>query len=514
MTESDARKIFLVRAVERIDPKGGILAHDLRADAGKEAGGTALLEADSLDKPESSRLSGDESAFLAARAGRLEERLRQKNALPKRMDAMSIPGWLGPVLIIGVLLAGFFSANLGRDGAQLNILALPLLGILAWNLVVYVLALIGLMTGASGRRAGFLTSMARKLGKSVKERPGNSAGLSREEEVELAVEWFEEKLPIHSSRLGTILHIAAAALAVGGVGGLFYQGWAVEYRAVWESTLFTADSLSKFFGFLFAPASWVSGIEIPLDTLPEIQRGAGLETMGGSALPWLQLYAVTMGIFVVVPRLVFAVAYRAHTARLRANFPLSQSICSYLIEILRGLKGESQVAVIIPYAYVPESRARDAVRALLHDLWGGGIFPEFIPPVDYGDEDEFVEKPLPNDPRFTVVLMNFSTTPEDEVQGFLGKSLRDRLTKESEPGDERSLLILLDAAGFTERFHALPEFERRASERTAAWERVMDRAGIGVATINLPGQNGTGHVSEIAARVWSTGDGTQGTAES
>ena len=510
MTESDAREIFLIRAIEQADPEGELLGADVQVDAAKAAGGAELVEAGSVDCDDDEPLTEEEGKFLAARAVDLHARLSRKSLIPKSLGAKTIPGWFGPLLVAAVLVIGFLSANLGSQGAELNILALPLLGILAWNIAVYGLAVFGLFTGASRRRSGILIALAKKFGrlsKSFEREDEKGPKFGKSDQVRFAIDWFDESIPIHSSRLGVALHLAAAALAIGGVGGLFYQGWSVQYVAVWESTLFNADSLKSFFSVLFGPASLATGVSIPLDALPEMQRGAGLEHKGGDALPWLQLYAGTMAVFVVVPRAVFAMIYQVHAKKLQADFPLSNSLRPYLTKVLLSLKGESQVAEVIPYAFSPESKVRDSVRGLLHSLWGGGIYPEFRDPVEYGDEDDYLEDPLPDEPKYTVLLMNFSATPEDEAHGYLGKSLRDRVeaSESASAGvnNGRSLLVLLDATSFSERFAELPEFSRRVEERRAAWERVMKRSGLEVATVNLHGSNGS--VSEVEDKIWMDG---------
>ena len=50
MTESDAREIFLIRAIEQADPEGELLGADVQIDAAKAAGGAELVEAGSAHK--------------------------------------------------------------------------------------------------------------------------------------------------------------------------------------------------------------------------------------------------------------------------------------------------------------------------------------------------------------------------------------------------------------------------------------------------------------------------------
>ena len=134
MREDTLRAVLMVKAIEETDRAGTLLPPGDRAQATREAVRTAGASGEVAD-------AGD--AFLVQalgeRAGRLLGPLC--NRFPIVEEALGrtrTPRWL-----LLVLLAAAFASGIGlsaMDGTRhINILALPFLGLIAWNLVVYVL---------------------------------------------------------------------------------------------------------------------------------------------------------------------------------------------------------------------------------------------------------------------------------------------------------------------------------------------------------------------------------------
>ncbi len=125
------------------------------------------------------------------------------------------PAWVGLALIAAALAAGFGLAAL--DGSRrINILAPPVLGLVLWNLLVYLALAIGagrrLRAGARGA-APFARSVARGAGRRL------APLLARTAEVDtllgaavrrFAADW-SEAAPRCSQHLRRWLHLGAAA---------------------------------------------------------------------------------------------------------------------------------------------------------------------------------------------------------------------------------------------------------------------------------------------------------------
>ena len=109
-----------------------------------------------------------------------------------------------------------------------------------------------------------------------------------------------------TARAAVMLHLAAAALAAGLIGGMYLRGLVLDYRAGWQSTFLEAPAVHAVLQPLLAPATAVTGIAIPsVDTLAA-QR-VGPDGRGSAdAAPWIHLYAAMLALFVVGPRLLLA----------------------------------------------------------------------------------------------------------------------------------------------------------------------------------------------------------------
>ena len=74
----------------------------------------------------------------------------------------------------------------------------------------------------------------------------------------LARDWTALAAPLYAARAARILHLAAAALALGVVVGLYVRGIAFEYRATWESTFLDAPTVRTLLAFAYAPGAWLT----------------------------------------------------------------------------------------------------------------------------------------------------------------------------------------------------------------------------------------------------------------
>ena len=141
MTEDEARRIELVRAVELEDRDAALLTREDREQADAYARAAA----------ESHGGRRFERRFLAERAAFASARLTTRHSgLADLLKRSRWPGWLGVAVPLAALFAGVIANELG-NGRRMNLLAVPLLGTIAWNLLVHVwIALSALMR--RGRR--------------------------------------------------------------------------------------------------------------------------------------------------------------------------------------------------------------------------------------------------------------------------------------------------------------------------------------------------------------------------
>ncbi|MCJ7838832.1 MAG: hypothetical protein MUP61_06420, partial [Burkholderiales bacterium] len=152
MNESDARSALLVRAYETAPPAqtGGHWTGDDRVWATQAA----------------LRLEGEHAsaaAFVARRARLAAERLCLRDGGARLVvDALTWRPWIGWALALAAFAAGLATDAIG-PARQINVLAPPLLAVLAWNLAVYLALAASAAARRAGRRTQGLGPLARQI---------------------------------------------------------------------------------------------------------------------------------------------------------------------------------------------------------------------------------------------------------------------------------------------------------------------------------------------------------------
>ncbi len=410
-------------------------------------------------------------------AGRAKELTTITGDLP---EGKTVPwGKFVPTVLGLALLVGLLSDLL--DGVKIiNVLNLSLLGIVAWNFAIYLWMLVAKCLGQPWRPAWLDSLFARWTAQ-------KDADAVHRKYLKLWSPWI---LDPAAGRVRAILHTGAAVLALGLIAGMYCRGLGKEFHAVWESTFLESTTVRSVLEVLLAPGQFVTGLDIP-----ELSKNEG-EKM--DAEQWIHLFAGTIAVCVIVPRLLLAGIAFIRARRSEGTVSLKENGWPEYITGLRdaahipeGPEAEeareeaeptkSTVVQVISAGVVPEGKVREAVRRFVSDTWSGKKLVDFLEPVEYGGEDEFVEE-LSEGARETLFLFPLSTTPEEEIQGFLVEELKKRCG-----GEGVNHIVLLEGGGFYDRLGGLPEFERRWTERQAAWRRVLAKQGAEMFTL-LPGQ--------------------------
>ena len=491
MREAEAQLVLLVSSFEEADDEGRLLSPRER----ERAAATARASAGEEPGP-----------FLKARAQLLAPLLEEQVPGLRRLLSVSRLGsGLTPVVILVALLMGLATNALGPNG-KIHILFAPLMGLVAWNLCVYAVQLGGVLWLRFGRKHGaseladeeaLVSSVSssatprdvpggglilRAASWLLERAPGRSrvrdvkhtavvgAGISR-----YLASWRPVALPLVAARLERLLHLGAFCLVLGAVAGMYVRGLALAYEASWESTFLDAPAVQTLLEIFLGPAAALLGWTIP-DVAP-LESSLNPEA-GVDAARWIHLYAVTGGLFVLLPRLVLAwLAHRRVTA-LSADLPLSLEGRS-LRRQLAAFGGETRRVEIIPYSYSPPARTVDAMMSLLHDHFGTRAEVRLQTGLEYGDE---APAPQASDPangapeRCQVLLFALAQSPEVEVHGRLLDDLRATLP------DGDHLLVLVDASGFARRAGAVAG---RMDERRRAWNRVVKEVGLNAVHVDL-----------------------------
>lgn len=474
LREENALPFLLVRAVELEDGSEAVLTRDDRREA------TAAALAGGRD--------GD-SAFLARRAEFLYDRLLARFPAARRVTAAARwPAWVDWSLPLAALALGVATNELG-GGKRLNIIAFPLLGMLAWNVLVYLLLISRTLVrrpsddqpGGNGL-ALLIGRWAEPVTRKLDAQPVVGQAMRR-----FAGDWWRATAALNYSRASRTLHLSAAALAAGALLGMYGRALGVEYRAGWESTFIGAGTLGQGLASVLGPASALTGIALPdLDGIRAMRWSVG---PGVDAAPWIHLFAATALLFIIGPRLGLAAWHGARAGRLRRRLPVGRPDDGYARRLLRSSRGESASVRVVPYSYRLPDRSAERLGDALKDVLGVGTRVNVSPPVPYGAEDEWLAgaAALPGVADHVIALFNLSATPEAENQGAFLEGLR-RIV-EARGG---RLTVLLDEAAFRQRLSGQAADQARLEARRSAWRAVVAPHGTEVIGLDLdedePGQ--------------------------
>ena len=418
MNEGAAAEVLWLRAVE-----SGGSAHwsgEDRAWATRSA-----LQAVGSDAPA--------EAFLAARARAGLSRLGpQAPALPRWRTAWA---WLVAALGLGL---GLLVDHIGST-QRINLLAPPVWAVIAWNLAVYLLLLLPSRPPGALRRA-----LARWISRALRQASVPQA---------FAADWALCSAPLQGARIALMLHLGAAALALGLLAGMYLRGLVLDYRVGWESTFLDAGQVQALLSLLLAPALALSG-----QTLPDINAP--------SAAPWIHLYALQVGLLVLLPRLLLALwaGWRAHRLQAHLPLPLDQP---YFQQLLRQQQGGHTPLRVWPHAHTPDAAAQAALRELCARVFGNAAVLHWAPTVAYGNEESPADLPAAGTRR--IALFDLGATPEPESQGRLLQALG-------------APLALVDESAFVQRFGA---DSPRRRERRQAWSALAADAGSAAVFVEL-----------------------------
>jgi hypothetical protein len=469
MDESAARQVLLVRAAEGSDSAGTLLSEDDRRYAARAA--AELVRWQATDRGE--RASAE--AFVAKRAELLTAKLVERSPRTGRvLAAMRWRPWIGVALPAIAFASGLVAEHIADPG-HVNILAFPLLGILVWNLAIYLWLLVRTsraIVRRARREPGWMAQLVSGVRRNVTARVTGPLAAAA---ASFALDWGERSAPLIAARAARILHLSAAALAFGAVAGLFLRGLAFEYRAGWESTFLDAPAVHGLLAFFLGPAARYIGQPFPtVDELAALRWNAG---DGENAARWIYLYAVTVAAVVIVPRLLLAAIAGLRERSLSRRFPMPLDE-AYFRRLLSGWREAPARVEAMTYAYTPAAEARQGLERLAAAMFGDDVQVHWARSIAFGDEDTLAARDRSQPAADMVVaLFNLAATPETENHGvFL-----DRL-KACAPG---RLAAIVDEGPYRSRLGAQAGAEARLAERRQAWSGLAQTRGMRAVFVDL-----------------------------
>lgn len=483
MDEHSARDVVLVRAIETTDASGVLFTADDRHYASRAAGELAHWQA------AEQRTAATAEQFLAKRAGLALDKLSARAPALRALHNVRWRPWIGVALPVAAFALGAFSEHIA-DRQHVNVLAFPLLGILAWNVAVYLFLILRPLLG---RRLG---PLRRWIAGAARFPRTTSNEITAAAAARFTSDWTDLSTTLLNARAGRVLHLSAALFALGALLGVYVRAVAFEYRIGWESTFLQPASVHAFLAALLGPAARLLGTTIPSVDAIEVMRITG-GVGGTNAGPWIHLYAVTVGIAVVLPRLaLFAwAAWRERTLAGAFRFDLGTA---YFRRVLAAFAPSSARVRVIPYSYTLDEPAVRGLNGLARHLLGDATQLALRPSVEFGAEASAAEglARREDDLPLTLAVFNAAATPENENHGRFLDTLKAAL--------DTSLAVVVDTAPYRRRLGAQSGANERMDERCQAWNGFAAQRGVPVACIDLTAPQLSRAEADLAAALGGT----------
>lgn len=495
MREDSLRSVLLIEAIEECDPEGRLIPPAERKEATRKV---LRQHADTGPLTEGLTLTARGENLLFGRAQILSDRLLSRQPLASRvLHVAGRAAGYGWVVIAVALLVGLLLPTI--DGGQrINVLAFPLLGLVTWNLCVYALLIVRRLQrgprGPSNGRDALLSGrwLERVRLQSLTKRMRSADAVLACALPRFLAAWQEmagRQLLLRSRRL---MHLAAAAVAVGLIGGLYLRGLVLEYQAGWQSTFLGPQGVATLLAVMFGPASALSGIPLPGSEDAVLAMRWRLLDGGVPAAPWIHLIALTASLYVIAPRLVLAafdtIALRRSVRRMR----LAAGSVAYARRVLGAESAIDRAVIVMSYGYELSAQARTGLSLLLSEALGGEVMLDVRPPMRYGEEDEAaavqVEPAGSTEGRLSVLVMNLASTPEDENHGAVLTAVRHA---PAATGRNSAVGVIVDESSYAARMTGDPAYAARLEERRHLWRKFVAARGFEASVTSL---------ADIAAR--------------
>jgi hypothetical protein len=194
--------------------------------------------------------------------------------------------------------------------------------------------------------------------------------------------------------------------------------------------------------------------------------------------------AVTAILYVVVPRLLLALAATLRLARAREKLTAPESLLPYARRILGASDAALpvQTARLTCFAYQPAAASEQGVQRVLRAAFGPDTRIEFAPAVAYGDEESFTVPASVPASDIEILLFSLAATPEVENHGAILQQARDRGSR-SRAGSR--LLVLVDEATYLARLGGDSSLAARIEQRRSAWRDFVRTHGFEACTLDL-----------------------------
>ena len=377
---------------------------------------------------------------------------------------------IGSVLAVLAFVGGILTNEFSVTDNRINLLSPPLLGVIAWNLIIYCWIATALVFNRGKSPVGYI----RRTFASAVLKLQTRGSHGQEALVSFYGKWTEAELPLLRGRIAEILHFSAALFGLGLIASIGIHGWGTEYTVGWESTWLSDKPaavltfINLFYGMIPVNADLFN--QLTPQVIESMKFGAG---HGQNAAPWLVQLFYIISLIVVVPRILLGLYAYAKARYIENHFPIDLDSV-YYSNILRQWRGQTMLIQIIPFSYPLTDKVKDGIQKFaseLHPENSRCIFSEVqhentkLPEIPAGEQTE------------VIAVFAMTSTPETEVQGRFIAELKQKAL------DSKALLrVVIDTSGFLARFANTPQ---RIAERKKNWSNFLAPYGVSFAFVNL-----------------------------
>ena len=475
LTELQAQQVTLVRVLEQTRDNDGLWS----AQDAREATGATM------------DIMGAKPPFDQFVARRAEWALEEINKRPSSKKIyLREPRWpilVGWLLVFLALLTGVISDHLATD-RRVNVVEYPLVGLILWNLMVFVVILSRRISWSLSKKHKPVGTLIQWLGelrmREVFLGPTRSQSSWFDQ---FQKEWNSLSASLNRIRLELVLHAAAMLFALGALASLYYRGAFKDYRAVWESTLFSAETIHSIACIVLTPGAILLNMQIP-----DVQHIASLRVPGGtgeSALNWLHLYAGSILVWIIVPRFLLAITSSFSRWHLRCSFPLP--INGPYFTTLQAMRRGGNIGVLaIPFRYELTPQIRSNLSNLLKRIHGLTVDITIQQPVFMGEDTKDWKAALGSDEHIAVfVVFNLTATAESDAHGQLLKQILNDV------GGRVPVIPIVDTGTYADRD------KERFRQRCNQWRNVLDKIRCKPLFLNLSTPDDNDVQKELEARL-------------
>ena len=456
LTEHQAKQITIVRVLEQTQNNGSVWT----AECAKEAT-RATLE---LVGPK-----GSFADFVARRAQWVLQEISRRS--PDRAVSLRPPRWplvAGQALVVLALVCGFMTDLLATSlvhPGQINIIELPLVLLIVWNLAFFGWFSVKWVLRQFTRNKHSIGPVIEFFGK---WRASESLGFGRKRQRpwmdSFKHDWSHLSGSINEARLKIAVSLASMLFTFGAMAHLVYRAAFDHYTAGWKTTLTSsidASSVHAFVSWVLAPGSFLLGRAIPdVKHIESLRMPPGL---GEAAESWIWLYFVSMLAWVVIPRL-YLVTLNAFTRwRMCRNFPLPMN-ATYFTTLRAAWRGQRIGVSVIPFRYELSPVLHSNLSAMLKRIYGLAVDITIDQPVLMGADATDWKNPVKRNGHVAViVIFNLAATAEADAHGVVLQWLREYIE------DDTPVVPVVDTGSY--RLDDAERFRQRCNQ----WRQTLDR---------------------------------------